>query len=80
MVLCYLKIQIESRKTLKARRFELKEADKYRRYHLKKALAKLLFVYLFQAKYCILLQVSKEKEVCTAKKMREMADRHIKEK
>ena len=68
MVLRYLKIQIESRKTLKARRFELKEADKYRRYHLKKALAKLLFVYLFQAKYCILLQVSKEKRSVHSKK------------
>ena len=34
----------------------------------------------FQLKYCVLLGILREKEACTAKKMRKKADMHIKEK
>ena len=40
----------------------------------------MFLVHFFQLKYCVLLRILRKKEVCTAKKMRKKADRHIKEK
>ena len=67
-------------KNIKSTPIRPKEAGKYRRYHLKKALAKMFLVHFFQLKYCVLLRILRKKEVCTAKKKRKTADRHIKEK
>ena len=40
----------------------------------------MFLVHFFQLKYCVLLRILRKKEVCTAKKKRKTADRHIKEK